>query len=486
MLKKLLYRTGIAALFVTGVFSCTHKWDDHNEVDQGLGSETLFAQIQANTSLSVFAGYLKQTGYADTLIQSKSFTVWVPTNDALKTLDPSLVSNATWLKSFVAHHIALKSYYTTTVQAAGLRLPLLDGKYAFFAPDKFDDAALGSSNNMLASNGVLHTLSSAAAPIVNSWDIVDSLKATNTMAYYMKNLINRIFDPTVATQTGVDPYSGKPIYDTPSGMVNVNAFSRQVYDLAKEDKQYTVFVLGNTAFNAMRNKLSPYFKASTADSVLTQTSWNTTKNLVVEGAYAEDQLPDTLISKFGVKFPVNKASISKRYKTSNGYVYILEDMNIRLQHIILPIVFEGENATSFSADRPAALKYRIRTNPLTGKQFTDLFVYDHQVTLFNVRYRVNNVYSCKYKVYWVAANDMITANFNQRLTVGSTTAATFPYVTVLPNVFSEVYLGEFTVSNYTNGVQDFYLICNTTTATSTNKDVIPLLLDYVRLEPVIE
>jgi hypothetical protein len=86
----------------------------------------------------------------------------------------------------------------------------------------------------------------------------------------------------------------------------------------------------------------------------------------------------------------------------------------------------------------------------------------------------------------VVANDVINANFNQRLTVGSTTAVTFPYQTITPNVFAELPVGEFTVNNYTNGVQDFYLICNTTAATSTNKDVIPLLLDYVRLEPVIE
>lgn len=475
-----------AVILLSGLFSCTRKWEDHNAPDTGLGSETLFSRISGDTSLSVFANYLKLTGYSDTLVLSKSYTVWAPSNEALKTLDPVIVSSVEGLKKFVAHHIAVKAYYTSTVQATAIRLPLLDGKYAFFSQVTFDDAALGTNNNRLASNGVLHVITGAAAPVNNSWEYIDSLKTTYAMAYYIKSLVNRVFDPAIATQTGVDPYSGKPIYDTPSGMVNVNAFSRQVYDLAQEDKQYTLFIIGNAAFDAMRTKLAPYYKASTSDSVLIQTSWNTAKNLVVEGAYAENQLPDTLISKSGVKFPVNKSSIVKRYKTSNGYIYVLNDMNIKLQHIILPITFEGENPASFSADRPAALKYRIRNNPLTGKQFTDLFVYDHQVTLFNVRYRVSNVYSCKYKVYWVAANDVFNANFNQRLTVGSTTATTFPYVTVLPNVFSEVYLGEFTVNNYTNGTQDFFLICNTTAATSSNKDVIPLLLDYVRLEPVIE
>jgi len=206
----------------------------------------------------------------------------------------------------------------------------------------------------------------------------------------------------------------------------------------------------------------------------------------VEGAYEEAQLPDTLTSKFGVRFPVKKAAIVGRYRTSNGFVYVLNEMNIPITNSVRPIVIEGENPSGFSADRPAAIKYRIRVNPNTGQTFRDLMAYDHQVTLFNVRYRATNVLSCKYKVYWVAANDYIAANFNQRLAMGSTASATFPYVTVTPNNYNEVYLGDYTISNYGNGILDMYLVCNTTVATSTNKDVIPLFLDYIRLEPVIE
>lgn len=481
--------TGIilaAGLCTAGMFACTRKWDDYNaKGDANTAKENLFEVISRKSELSVFTGYLKSTGYADTLALSKSYTVWAPSNTALATLSADIVNDPAKLKQFVAHHIGIKTYLTGDVVAAPVRLPVLDGKYVTFYQQTFEGGAVDAAN-IMAANGVLHITGTAAAPLPNCWDYMDSLKGSNAMAYYLRSLVNRVFDTSVAIKTGVDPYTGKIIYDTPSGMVNVNSFLRQVYDLGQEEKQYTAFVVLNPVFDAARQKLNPYYKFSTADSTTIQTSWNTVKNLVVEGAYEEAQLPDTLTSKFGVRFPVKKAAIVGRYKTSNGFVYVLNEMNIPITNSVRPIVIEGENPSGFSADRPAAIKYRIRVNPNTGQTFRDLMAYDHQVTLFNVRYRATNVLSCKYKVYWVAANDYIAANFNQRLAMGSTASATFPYVTVTPNNYNEVYLGDYTISNYGNGILDMYLVCNTTVATSTNKDVIPLFLDYIRLEPVIE
>jgi uncharacterized surface protein with fasciclin (FAS1) repeats len=492
MLKNVSTLIGLISLVVTGLYSCSHKWDDY-EQQEGYATENLFGAISANPSLSKFTAYLKTTGYADTLRLNKSFTVWAPTDNAFQVLDQAIVNDSARLKKFIAHCIARQSYYTSAAQAAPLRIRMLDGKYGKFYQHSLEDASLATYDRF-AGNGVLHTLNKTILPLANSWDYIDSLAPLHTMARYMKGLVFRTFDTSVARQTGVDPFTGKAIYDTPSGMVNVNALSRAVYDLENEHNEYTTFVLTAAAFNDVYDTLAPFYKASTADSVRTQTSWNTVRNLVVQGAYDVDQLPDTLTSKFGVRFPVNKSAIVTKYKTSNGFLYVMGEMHIPRKNIILPIIIQGEKPSGFSADRFSAVKYRIRNNPLTGNDFNDIYVYNHQVTLFNVRYTVNAVYSCKYKVYWVAVNDVLNASFTQRLAIGSSTATTFPYVTVPPvnraappsaANYGEVYVGEYTVANYGNGNLTMYLICNATGATNSNQATIPLVLDYIRMEPVL-
>ena len=85
-------------------------------------------------------------------------------------------------------------------------------------------------------------------------------------------------------------------------------------------------------------------------------------------------------------------------------------------------------------------------------------------------------------MYWVAVNDTFRFNLNavvaplatlkQRLAMGSRTAPTFPLTDVLPNVYTEVYLGDYMQSTY--GTLDMFLTSNGTSL---------LTLDYIKLVP---
>ena len=139
---------------------------------------------------------------------------------------------------------------------------------------------------------------------------------------------------------------------------------------------------------------------------------------------------------------------------------------------------EAENYRTTSADRRGNTYFRDRFNSVTNKDFRDVLVFNHGLALFNINYRLNNVYSTKYKVYWVALNDFQTTTFTQKLGIGSAASTTFPYTTVAVNNYNEVYIGEFTLPQYQSFL-DIYLVAANTTVAATN----PLACDYIRLEP---
>jgi hypothetical protein len=105
-------------------------------------------------------------------------------------------------------------------------------------------------------------------------------------------------------------------------------------------------------------------------------------------------------------------------------------------------------------------------------------VFNHGVANFYLNYRLRNMYSVKYKAYWVAVNDFQAAAFSQKLAINDPTTLLLPYTVVNANTFSEVYLGEFPLATYQT-VLDLYL----TAANSTTAAVNPLVCDYIRLVP---
>jgi uncharacterized surface protein with fasciclin (FAS1) repeats len=477
---------GVLILSMAFFSSCTNKWDDYTEIENAYAEGNLFQQISRDTSLSKFAAYLKQTGYSDTISLSKTFTVWAPTNEALKTVDQALLNDAAKLKAFVAHHITRLSYYTSEVKTTPMRLAMLDGKYVSFSSGAFDQASINTSDK-IATNGVIHTIQEAAAPMDNIWDVVDSLqKAGNRMAEYIKMQEYTTFDRTKAIFKGYDTI-GRPVYDSTNAMVSRNLVTDSVYNIKNEASEYTVFILNNTSWDHDSARLERFYKTGTPDSTSNLVHWNTAKDLIIEGAYAPDQLPDFITSKFGVKVPVNKNAILTSKRTSNGWVYVMSEMDFQLKDKLPDLIIQGEQPNTISHSMPAGiLMTRTLVNPNTGLQFKDLFVYGHQTNQFNVGYRVKNVYTTKYKVYWVVVNNnRFTNTFSQRLAIGSATNTTFPYLTVNPDVYDEVYLGDYEVTNYGNGNLWLYLVSANVTINSTNQSTNSLFLDYIRMEPIL-
>ncbi|MBO9203789.1 MULTISPECIES: fasciclin domain-containing protein [Niastella] len=472
-------------LWCTAQFSCTRKWEDHNKINNEDLTQNLYEKIAGDPSLSKFTDYLQKTGYSDTLQSTRSFTVWAPTNDALQNIDAALGNDDKKLKLFVAHHIAHLSYYSDQLTGGSQRLPLIDGKYVIVKTSSFEDAPINTKDQP-ATNGVLHTISAAAAPVGNCWDYIDSLKTGgNFMATFLKNYVQYKRDTTNAIQIGINPLTGAPIYQKGTDTVIRSVFIDQVYDIGNEAKEYTVFIMNNPTWNKERAKLDTFYRTSSVDSTYNLARIFTAKDMAVEGALSPEQLPDSILSKFGVWVPINKSAIQAKYRTSNGYVYVMNDMNVALRQRFPPLIIQGESYVGTSNNSSSPIYLRSLINPNDGQLFKDLYVYSPGVAKWNVRYRLYNVPTTKYRVYWATYNNRWNNTLNQRLAMGTADNTTsFPYRSIPYNVYKVDSLGEYPVTSFGNGNLDIFLVNADLAPSSSNQSQTAMFLDYIRLEPV--
>lgn len=466
------------ALMTAGFFGsgCNKTIDDQTAITDPSLNKDLMELISEKAELSTFAGYLKQTGYDAVIASSRTYTVFAPGNAELATLDAAVKNDAAKLKQFIGNHIATQVYSTKDVTST-TRILMANGKYL-----SMNGTAIGSSlittKDQYAANGLLQQVDKMLPALENTWDFVAGSQSPANQKAFMLSLFRNVFDATNAIVIGINQTTGDPIYQAGTDSIFTNLLWNKVADLRDEKKQFTLFMMQDAAWDADQARFAPYYVTNTADSNKLVTGWNVLRDLAVDTLYEPGSIPDTITSKFGTRVPIERSAIVNTIRTSNGIVYIMSRINVQPSSKLKTIVIEGENYNSTSHDRRGNTYFRERYNPVTGKDFRDVEVFNHGVALFNIRYQVEEIPSIKYKAYWVAVNDFQTAAFNQRLAPGIATATTFPYVAVPVSNFNEVYLGEVTLAQY-QPVYNFYLVA----ANSTTAAVNPLVCDYIKLVP---
>lgn len=480
MLKK---RYGVLlVLLIAGTYfvACNKKWDEHNEITDPAIANNLYQVISKNASLSKFSALLVQTGYDKVIASSKSYTVWVPTDAALATLDAATTGDAAKLKAFVGNHIANLAYTTTGTDQ---RVPMVNGKYNLFTTNKFDSANI-STANLYAANGVYHIIDKFIPRTDNCYEFVLNSTSVPLFKTAISTLNYIFFDSTKATQIGVNPLTGAPVWDSTGAKIVRNSFLDKVQNVSDEAGQYTLFVLTDNAYTTEYNKLTPWFKTTTVDSTNNLSAYHLIKDLAFKGAYTAAQLPDTLLSAFGVKTPIDKSKIVASYKTSNGYVHVMSQVNFTLVNKFPPIIIEGENPTAFATtDRSFYTYYRVRNTP-GGVTFRDILMQNYGYANYFIRYNVANIYSMRYNALWVSVNDVQTTPlWAQRLAIDSSNNPSMPATftqTIAYQNYAEVALGQFTINNYRSSFNMFVL---GPTTSSTTSGINSISLDYIKLVP---
>lgn len=465
---------GALILFIAG---CKKLTDEHNAITDGALKNNLSQLVADNSNLSTFTGYLKQTGLDSVLASSRTYTVYAPVNAALQGLDPAIVSNPEKLKQFVRNHIASNIYPASGTPAAK-RILMLSGKYQNVMGSLIEDANI-TSKDQYASNGLLQVIDKALPALANIWEFISTdARAPVKQKDFMLSIFQKVYDTSNAVVLGIDPLTGEPIYQPGTDSIFTNLFWNRVYDLRDEQKQFTVFMLRDAAWDLEVAKYAPYYVTGTADSTKNLASFNVLKDMAIDTVYNPTSIPATIQSKFNTTLPIDRLSIVQTIKLSNGIIYIMDKLDVAAASKFKTYLIEAENYTETSHNRRSNTYFREKNNPVTGLDYRDVLVLNHGVAQFNIRYEIAELPSIKYKAYWVAVNDFQTATFSQKLTIGSPSATTFPYTVVPVNNYNEVYLGEFTNTEY-RSLYNIYLVAANSTAVAVN----PIVLDYIKLVP---
>lgn len=481
-------------------FGCRDPWEEHTKIDDGVVNLNIVELIANNPDLSVFKGYLETTGWDLILAGTKSYTVWAPDNNAMNSVAEEILTDEEQLYRFVSNHICYSrhSYYSTKELQ---RVLTFAEKYITINNQNgtVDDILLKEPYDIYAINGILHIIGQPLIPRPNLWDFIESTGLCPKYTGYLKSFSGMVFDPKIATQTGVDPTTGKPVYDTLTGMVWSNYFINTIRDLRDEDLFSTVILLTDEMFDQEIEKFRKYYNVLNAERTDSITTWQVLKDLVFDSKIEQPVVQDTIISMFGIKVPFNSNSIVATYIASNGIAYIMDNCAVRVQDKIHPVYIQGEDTTRiiYIGNNGQTGYTRQKPEAMNGYDF---ILDNHNANPGNIKYHAGMVCATKYKFYWKAVNDFNASYRNpnpdlqliQKLhkvefkgSVGGIMQFGDPVLLSPDTVFvsdsmystaSEVFLGEFSFARY----QDLWL---QVTGGGSNMTI---TLDYLKVVPVLE
>lgn len=477
---KINYKRLFVGLLTIVLVSCSNPWDDReNSTDANL-SVNLNEAIINTAEVSQFGQLLVQTGYDKILAASKTYTVFVPTNEAMDQVDDAILNDPEAAKKFVANHIALTAYSSIRTKAQE-KIKMLGDKYLLFkGATMIDDATIVTADHY-AANGVFHIINKALTPKLNIWQYINS-NSGSAMSQYLLSLKNiNIYSSDAEAKANAIPGA---LADSLT-----NSYLKNVYNLNNEKNSYTLFLMQDAGYSTEVDKMKPYLTAPTPEGTAVLASYFTVRDMVFPNAYELNQLPATLTSRFGVEFPVDKTQIvGEPIHLSNGVIYIMKKVDVSLTKRLLTTKIEGEKNNGYIGSRTPIL-YRDKIDPF-GVLFNDIMVQTPARAKFTLTYYAKDImYSTKYKVYWRAVNDR-SGTFQQQLAIGGNVDITispvavvnpttlFPLITIPSNNYDEILLGEFTKTNANN--TDLISLIGGTTTTS------QLTLDYLKFVPVLK
>ncbi len=458
---------------------CSDPWDEHARDNEGLTNEPLLERLEKEPESSEFMKLLHASGVDKVLNGNNAYTVFVPENSRVQAIAPSLQNDAEALERFVKNHIAVSTHRLNT-SADTVRLTMLSGKMLDFVNSEIDGAAF-TKTDQAGADGIYHIITEVLTPRQSLWEYMNERRDERQNAFILSLNEYNLHDTAVV--------------EDPEDYYLNNEFLRDVGDVRDETKRFTYFVLNDADFTAEAQQFLPYVNyRNHADSSYAISQYHIVKDMLFEQAYSSDNLPAMLLSTSNVSFPVDKLAISQSVRLSNGWVHVLDRSTLPVVNKLIDTYVQGEEPWTFSAAVSSRTFHRVRKDPF-GEFFTDIMLYDHGVSSLEVRYRTPRMYSTVYDVYWRALNDVQANVFQQQVGIFEFDTRPseedpdievrrqiyeFPFTNVERNNYNEVYLGEFSLTDYSRIVP--ILRSMATTAVGNNT----LVLDYLRFVPKLK
>lgn len=416
------------ALIAVLLTACDAQWDSHIKPGEMKG-KTIMEMLKEHPKTTLFAAAVEKAGYADLLSGDKVITVFAPANEALSGVDMNDVEG---LKHILRNHIAFAAYSMTDGSFSTSFVEMLNAKNASTKPWSIGGVAVSAqtgNHNLSLRNGVLHIVEGVIPFQKNIWEYLRQFD-TNKQIQFIKKQDSRIMDMERSIQIGVDPRSGRPLYDTI--WIDINPFLL-AYPLNDESKRFSFVLMPEASTDRIEAKYAKYFRKDNAviqDSIVRSELLKDCILLPVE-ITADGRFS----SVDGVLMDVKLADIQQVYEASNGTVYVVSDADVKVfENKVKTIMIEGEDFFSHFSNNANSWLLRERPTLSGGRDmvsnspttFITQYVYSDADTTITVSINrtfvpnstsnvgnVNNVYieyrpvinSVPYKMYWSAYND---------------------------------------------------------------------------------
>lgn len=486
---KFNYKRVFASVLTLAMISCSNPWDDRTDNGDENLTITLDQAITNTEDVSEFAELLVKSGYDKVLAASRTYTVFVPTNEAMAQVDDAILNDPVQLNIFVRNHITLTAYSSIRANQED-KIRMLGNKFLVFKGSTMIGDATIISPDHYAKNGIFHIVNKALPAKNNIWQYIKSQAGALDISDYLLTLkeFNIYKSDSIGKALSATGLENNLIYYSDSLS---NSYLKNVYNVNNENNSYTMFLMQNSGFNEEVEKMKPYLTKTSnkpeIDSTAIYSKYFTLRDMVFPKAYELDELPATLTSRFGVVIPVDKTQIVQQIHLSNGIVYIMKKVDVELKKRLVSTKIEGEkNISFFPTDLRSKIVYREKKDAVTDSVFKDIRVVSPGVSLFRLNYEAQDLFSTTYKVYWKALNER-DVDVSQQLRIGGRynekgeyveEIKLFGYMPVPAKSYQELYIGEFTLDQA--GKIDLISLIAGTSSTS------ELTLDYLRFVPQIK
>ena len=243
-MKKLIYNS-VCGLIIAGAAwtftACSDSWDDHYDVAETNGTESIYQLIKDNPQLSDFMKVLEAThiynnskrtpvSYAQLVNADQTLTVWAPVNgtfnvDSLLQICQTAKGDSVVSRHFVMNHIAHNLYNMNAETSENVRM--LNDKFLKLTPKSLYNASVvGNDYNIPALNGLLHVVGDDAQYTYNIYEGMTTELAYSHIGDFLKKYEKLELDEERSIQA--DVVDGMKVYSDSVIVIENNLF--RVFD----------------------------------------------------------------------------------------------------------------------------------------------------------------------------------------------------------------------------------------------------------------
>ena len=408
------YRLLILVFMSCLFYACTDTQNEHYSRSGSLPDQSLRELIAANSDLSVFSKLIEIAEYNVLLSSTQTFTVWAPNNNALSGINMNTITKDE-ARSIVENHLARYNHSTSENPQRAIRMR--NNKVYYFSGEgsSFGGAAI-QKHDVLAKNGILHTLQSQIPYFPNIYEYILTSPHTSKMAEFIRQFETSIIDPlSIESDGSIRDTVYIPhnlLFDREVPWLWYGTLHSGLGRINMEDSVYTALIPDNTAWDAAYARISPSFRAVGNDlsTQRLQTSLAIVEDLIFRGAIDNPAGKDSLVSTSPsiIRQPAALFGNTQKIQASNGWIFLSGDnVNYTANETWMKPVFveadepEGRRITTNTTIVPRILEGNPGVSA-TNNRFLEVYqtvLDDNMENQPRVTFDIPQVLSGRYDIY---------------------------------------------------------------------------------------